>query len=168
VGLAQQRHPKKISLGLFAHFTQPNKILISASAIFSLIPVAELIMVATRTTDLGGDAASVFDAESPGSGGASPYLRRGFQRGHRPTTSPRKFSLGLFAHFTQPNKILIPASVVHLLSYTSGRAYRGRHSNELILGCDAAGEFDAESPGSGGASPYLRRHFGKMYLQNII
>ncbi len=38
-----------------------------------------------------------------------------------------------------------------------GRAYRGRHSNELILGGDAAGEFDAESPGSGGASPYLRR-----------
>jgi hypothetical protein len=32
-------------------------------------------------------------------------------------------------------------------------------SNDGLMGVDVAGEGDTESPGSGGASPYLRRGF---------
>jgi hypothetical protein len=41
-------------------------------------------------------------------------------------------------------------------SIPNRRAYRGRLEG-MIEGGDVAGECDAGSPGSGGASPYLRR-----------
>jgi hypothetical protein len=60
--------------------------------------------------------------------------------------TPHKFSLGLFAQFTPPEQDV---------EFWRG-AYCGR-LERLILGGDVAGKCDAGSPGSGGASPYLRR-----------
>jgi hypothetical protein len=48
-------------------------------------------------------------------------------------------------------------SAAHFLSYdVNGRAHRVR-VERLIFGGPPQAEGDAESPGSGGASPYLRR-----------
>jgi hypothetical protein len=69
-----------------------------------------------------------------GAGGAKLRLSRAFPLGTRPT-SAQKFSFG------------------HFLSYANARVYVV-DSNELISGGGAAGECDAESPGSDGASPY--------------
>jgi hypothetical protein len=52
-----------------------NKVFNFASGIFCLTPMAAHFAVA-RTTDLRDDVAGEGDAGSPGSGGASPYLRR--------------------------------------------------------------------------------------------
>jgi hypothetical protein len=56
-----------------------------------------------------------------------------------------------------PNNVeLLNLRVTHFLSDDANdRAYRGRL--EPVIGVDVAGECDAGSPGSDGASPYPRR-----------
>jgi hypothetical protein len=80
VGLAQQLHPKKFSLGLFDHLTLPGIRSGFWRRPFFLIPMVARLVVDRNELILGGDVTGECDAGSPGSGGASPYLRRGFPR----------------------------------------------------------------------------------------
>ncbi len=92
---------------------------------------------------LGAHVAGECDAGSPGSGGASPYLRRRFQLALAGQPHPKNSRSDLFDHFTLWERSWIFASRVFCL--TPRCASRGR-SNNWFWGAHVAGECDAGSP----------------------
>jgi hypothetical protein len=72
---------------------------------------------------------------------------------------PHNFSRESMDHCTAPNKVL-NLLVMHFQSDDASNRVVG-DSNQWFKG-DVAGEGDAGSLGSGGASPYLRHAFGPL------
>jgi hypothetical protein len=94
-------------------------------------------------------------ANATGSGRVRLRPNRGFPLGLVQQCHPQKFSFGLFGYFDIsrcPNKVRVLGSAIFCLMPTA----RGFSRFErLICGGNIAGECDAGSPGSDGASPYL-------------
>jgi hypothetical protein len=94
LGPARKRHPPQILAWIISR--RPTKsVAFSRYAFFFLTSQWPLRSWSTQKTDLwGGDVVGEGDARSPGSGGASPYLRRGTSRQPVSWASSNRFGFG--------------------------------------------------------------------------
>ena len=156
LGLAQQCHPPKVLARIYLIISRCAKIVNLRVTGFLSYFQGRASRGRSNNWFWGAHVAGECDAGSPGSGGASPYLRRRFQLVLAGQPHPKNSRSDLFDHFTLWERSWIFASRVFCLT---PRSRISRTLEQLILGGDVAGKCDAGSPGSGGASPYLRRRF---------